>query len=317
MKSLRYILLLFLPLAAQIHAQNSNIPELLGYPSDTKLLIIHGDDIGLSHSTNMAVIKAFEEKGITSGSMMVPCPWSSEFAEYAKSHPGLDIGIHFTINSEWKYYKFGGILSQCEIPSLLDKNGHFYPTVEQVAMAAKPEEMEKELRAQIDRAIAMGIQPTHLDSHMGSMYVTPLLFRVVVKVAREYGLPVSLPYNLLGPVAPFLKNELTPGMVGVDNFLMLQGNAVKGDWVIMYNDIVNAVKPGLNEIVVHLSYDNDEMRAIAVDHEDYGSAWRQKDLDLVTSDAFKKLLKENNIQLVTWKQIQDAVYPDKKKSTVQ
>ncbi|HLO57671.1 MAG TPA: polysaccharide deacetylase family protein [Bacteroidales bacterium] len=291
--------------------QHRSVTELLGYPADTKLLIIHADDIGLSHSTNMAVINAFENQSITSGAVMVPCPWFPEFAAYFREHNSLDIGIHFTLNSEWKYYRTGGVLPSTEIPNLLDKDGYLFPTVEQVALFARPEQVEKELRAQIDRAIAMGVKPSHLDSHMGSMYVNPVIFRIAVKVAKEYGLPISLPFNLLGPVAPFLKSEVTPDMVGVDNFFMLDGNAVNGDWMKMYTDIVKSLKPGLNEIVVHLSYDNDEMKAVAIGQEAYGSAWRQKDLNLVNSPEFKQLLKDNQVVLMTWRQIQKALYPEK------
>jgi chitin disaccharide deacetylase len=288
--------------------QKTNIPELLGYPANTKLLIIHADDMGLSHSTNAAVIKAFENGCITSGSIMIPCPWAPEIAAYVKAHPTVDVGIHFTTNAEWKYYKCGGVLPSSEIPSLLDKDGNFYPTLQQVALLAKPEEVEKELRAQIDWALAHGVQPTHLDSHMGSMYVSPAIFRVALKVASEYKLPVSLPFNLVNTAAPILVKEITPDMIGVDNFIMLPGEALNGDWKTMYTQMINSLVPGLNELIVHLSYDNDEMKAIAIDHEDYGSAWRQKDLDMVCSDEFKKLLKDNNVQLVTWKQVQEAVY---------
>ena len=302
-------ILLILSFIQVFSQQQRNIPELLGYPAATKLLIIHADDIGLSHSTNMAVINAFENGSITSGSVMVPCPWFPEFAAYFKEHNDLDVGIHFTLNAEWKYYKFGGILPACDIPSLLDPLGHFFPTIQQVAFAAKPDQLEKELRAQIDRAIALGVNPSHLDSHMGSMYVNPVIFKTVMKVASEFKLPVSLPFNLVEPVAPFLIKEITPDMVGVDNFMMLDDNAINGNWMKMYSDMVQALKPGLNEIVVHLSYDNDEMKAIAADHENFGSAWRQKDLDLVNSAEFKKLLKDNQIQLVTWRQIQKALYP--------
>jgi len=309
MRALISFLFVFSTLLYANGQQRRNINELLGYPEDTKLLIIHADDIGLSHSTNRAVIDAFESHSITSGSVMAPCPWFPEFAAWAKNQAGLDVGIHFTLNSEWKYYKFGGVLSACDIPGLLDMEGHFWPTVQQVAIAAKPEQMEKELRAQIDRALALGLKPTHLDSHMGSMYVNPVIFRTAVKVAKEYGLPVSLPYNLLEPVAPFLKSEVTQDMVGVDNFLMLNGSDLNGDWIKMYTDIIKNLVPGLNEIVVHLAYDDDEMKAICVDHEEYGSTWRQKDLDLVSSNEFKALLQRNNIKLVTWKEIQEKVYP--------
>jgi len=303
-----------LALGLTMHAfgqTQKNTAEKLGFPVDTKLLIIHADDMGLSHSTNQAVINAFENKAITSGSIMVPCPWFSEIAEYVKKHPGLDVGIHFTLNAEWKFYKWNGVMPDNQIPGLISKDGYFYPAIEPLIFAAKPDEIEKELRAQIDRAIAFGIKPTHLDSHMGSMFVTPALFRTALKVGRAYQLPVFFPMNEIKKIVPALINDVEPGMIVVDNFLMLPGEAVNGDWNAMYRDFVKALIPGLNEIVVHLSYDNDEMQAIALEHEDYGSAWREKDLNVILGEAFQRLLKENQVQLITWKQIQDIMYPPK------
>ena len=311
-KAMLRFYLLCLALFLSIHAfgqAQKNTAEKLGFPADTKLLIIHADDMGLSHSTNQAVIKAFESKAITSGSVMVPCPWFPEIAEYVKTHPGLDVGIHFTLNAEWKYYKWNGVMSDNQIPGLIAKNGYFYPAIEPLIFAAKPDEVEKELRAQIDRAIAFGIKPTHLDSHMGSMFVTPALFRTALNVGREYQLPVFFPMNEIKKIVPALIKEVEPGMIVVDNFLMLPGEAVNGDWHAMYRNFIAALIPGLNEIVVHLSYDNEEMKAIAVGHEDYGSSWREKDLNVILGKAFQDLLRENNVQLVTWKQIQDIMYP--------
>lgn len=290
--------------------QTRDVNELLGYPSGTKLLIIHADDMGMSHSTNAAVIHAFETGSITSGSIMVPCPWFAEMAAWVRDNPQTDVGIHSTLTAEWKYYRFAGVLPVTDIPSLTGKDGYFYPTLQQVALHASPSEVEKELRAQISKATAYGIKPTHLDNHMGSIYVTPEIFRAALRVAREYKLPLSLPMNLLEPVAPFLKNEIPADMVAVDNFMMLGSADMAGDWYNMYSGMISKLVPGLNEIVVHLSYDNDEMRAIAIDHEDFGATWRQKDLDLVTSERFKKLLKDNNVKLITWRDIQQAMYPE-------
>jgi hypothetical protein len=145
---------------------------------------------------------------------------------------------------------------------------------------------------------------------MGSMFVTPALFRTALKVAKEYRIPLFVPVNEIKRIAPFLISEIPNELITIDNFQMVPGEAVKGDWKAMYADFIKKITPGLNEIVVHLSYDNDEMKGIAQDHEDYGSAWRQKDLDLVTSDGFKKLLSDNHIQLVTWRQVQNAMYPE-------
>lgn len=286
-----------------------NTAERLGYAADAKLLIIHADDMGMSHSTNLAVIKAFENKAVTSGSVMVPCPWFPEIAAYVKDHPSIDVGIHFTLNAEWKHYKWDGILPASVIPSLITPQGYFHSSLAPMVFGVRPEEVEKELRAQIDKAIAYGIRPTHLDNHMGSMYVTPALLRVALKVAREYKLPVFLPMNVAKQSAPFLLQEITPDLIVVDNFMMLPGEAVNGDWKAMYADFVKALVPGLNEIVVHLSYDNEEMRAIAEGHEDYGSSWRQKDLDLLLSAEFKKMLSDNQVQLVSYRDIQQLMYP--------
>ncbi len=292
-----------------LFAQQKNTAELLGYPADSKLLIIHADDLGLSHSTNMAVIKAFENKAVTSASVMVPCPWFPEIADYVRDHPDLDVGIHFTLNAEWKFYKWKGVAASDEIPSLIAKDGYFNASLQPLFSGAKPDEVEKELRAQIDMAIANGIKPTHIDSHMGSMFISPALFRVAIRMAHEYKIPLFIPLNEVKKSVPFLTGEIPPDIISVDNFQMLPGEAVKGNWNDMYTEFIRKLIPGLNEIVVHLSFDNDEMQAIARGQEEYGSAWRQKDLDLVLSDSFKKLIKENHIQLVTWRQIQQVMYP--------
>jgi predicted glycoside hydrolase/deacetylase ChbG (UPF0249 family) len=130
--------------AVQASAQQT-LAEKLGFAADAKLLIIHADDIGLAQSVNDATNSAFASCGITSGSIMVPCPWFIDFAEHFKSHPDLDVGIHITLTSEWDYYKFGGILPSTEIPSLLDENGYFYPTTQEVGQHADPVEAEKEI----------------------------------------------------------------------------------------------------------------------------------------------------------------------------
>jgi predicted glycoside hydrolase/deacetylase ChbG (UPF0249 family) len=152
-----------------------NLAERLGYDADAKLLIVHADDIGLARAVNAATARAFESGGITSGSVMVPCPWFPDFAAYYRDHQPMDVGIHITLTAEWDYYKWGGVSPAGEIPSLLDDYGHFYPTEAAVAQHAVPAEVEREARAQIERAMALGIEPTHLDTHMGTMVVTPAL----------------------------------------------------------------------------------------------------------------------------------------------
>jgi predicted glycoside hydrolase/deacetylase ChbG (UPF0249 family) len=297
-------LLITLSLSSQ---GNKNLAELLGYPRDSKLLIIHADDMGLAHSVNSASIKAFDNKGITSGSIMVPCPWASEISAYAKDHPGLDIGIHLTLTSEWDLYKWGGISPSDQIQSLLDKNNYFYPSVEELGKMVKAAEAEKELRAQIDRAIASGVQPTHLDTHMGSVLANPELIKIYLNLSEVYNLPVLFPRAYLSWFQPDMAKSMGSKIFLLDNLFMLEPKMISGKWIDAYKKGIEAMKPGLNEMIVHLALDNEEMQAITKGHNDYGSAWRQHDLDLISSPEFKELLKANHIILIGWRQIRDLM----------
>ncbi|NEW82849.1 MAG: ChbG/HpnK family deacetylase [Mariniphaga sp.] len=243
------IVALFACTIAGYTQESKNLAEKLGHPKNSKLLIIHADDLGLSHSTNVAAIKAFESKSITSGSVMVTCPWISEMAEYAKNHPGHDIGIHLTLTSEWKFYKWSGISGPDKIPSVLNNVGLMYATNEEVGKTAKPAEVEIELKAQIERAIAMGIQPTHLDNHMGSLLANHELIKIYFKLAEEYHLPILIPSVYLGYMPPEISNLLGPNIVKVDNLFMLTPEMISGKWIDSYQKFIVAMKPGLNEMM--------------------------------------------------------------------
>jgi predicted glycoside hydrolase/deacetylase ChbG (UPF0249 family) len=307
---MKKLILLFVSLVITLGVSSQatkNLAELLGYPKDSKLLIIHADDMGLSHSVNTACVEAFDNKGITSGSIMMPCPWALEMATYVKDHPGLDVGIHLTLTAEWDMYKWGGLTSSDHISSLLDKYGYFYSTVEALGKVAKGEEAAKELRAQIDRAIALGVQPTHIDTHMGSVMANPELIKVYLDLSDEYHLPILFPRSYLSMLPPDLAKILNSKIYLLDNLFMLEPGMITAKWIDPYVKAIEAMKPGLNDIIIHLAYNNPEMQAITKGHDDYGSAWRQHDLDMVLSDEFKDLLKKNNIILITWRQIKDVM----------
>jgi len=284
-----------------------NLAELLGYPKDSKLLIIHADDMGLAQSVNAATIKAFDNNGITAGSIMVPCPWADDIIAYVKDHPGLDVGIHLTMTAEWNHYKWDGITSSDQIASLLDKNGYFYASNEELGKTVKGEEAERELKAQIDKVIASGIRPTHIDTHMGSVLANPELVKIYLNLSDTYNLPVLFPRFYLSMFQPDMAKVLGKKIFLLDNLFMLDPGMIKDNWVDAYKKGLSEMKPGLNEMIVHLSYDTDEMRAISAGHDDYGSLWRQKDLDLVLSKEFQDLIRENDIILIGWHQIRDLM----------
>lgn len=165
---------------------------------------------------------------------------------------------------------------------------------------ATPAEVEKEIRAQVELALKVGIRPTHLDSHMGTLFI-PAYFPVYVKVAREYGLPFLAARV---PGAPAVQLALLKDSDILPDAIEIAGPTVKPEnWTSYYVGLAHSLKPGLTELIVHLAYDDGEMQAITAGHPDYGSAWRQRDFNVITGPEFHKALEENGVTLVGWKAI--------------
>ena len=292
--------------ASSLPAQTRTVAERLGYPRDAKLLILHADDLGFAHSANAASFDALDKGVISSASIMMPTPWITEVAAYARAHPDADLGLHLTLTSEWDTYRWGSVESKDKVPSLLDPDGTFPNNDSVVAARAKQAEIELELRAQIQRAVALGIRPTHLDSHMGSLFTTPALLATYVKLAHEYHLPfLALRTNPFGgPPMPLAPNDI-PLDALIQAFEV--GSAEK--WKEFYLNAIANLKPGLTEIIVHLGHDDAELQAVTVNQEPWGSAWRQRDCDVVNSPEFKKALRDNKIILIKWRDLQKLVQP--------
>jgi predicted glycoside hydrolase/deacetylase ChbG (UPF0249 family) len=256
----------------------------------------------VSHSENAASIAALETGLVNSGSVMVPCPWFPEIAAYAKAHPELDLGLHLTLTSEWKYYKWKSVLGS-EVQSLHGPDGFLTDGSVNLAQTARIDEVEKELRAQIDRAIQFGIDPTHLDSHMGMLFQSSALVNTYIKLGREYKIPVML------------NNEIIKGFnvqtsdkdVILDKIITAMPSDFKAGMKSFYANMLNTLSPGVTCLLIHVAYDDPEMKAITVDHPDWGAAWRQADFDFFTSDECRKILKDQKIQLITWKEIRDKI----------
>jgi predicted glycoside hydrolase/deacetylase ChbG (UPF0249 family) len=291
------ILLLY---ASTLPAQTRTVAERLGHPAGAKLLILHADDLGFAHSANVASFDALDRGAISSASVMVPTPWIAEVAAYAKAHPNADLGLHLTLTSEWQTYRWGSVESTDKVPSLLDSAGTFPSDVPPVAAKAKPLEVERELRAQIERALALGIRPTHVDSHMGALFSTPELFATYVKVARDY----RLPFLALGVPDAAFRASLADTDVLLDAVIVAGPDVPRDKWKAFYLNAIANLKPGLTEMIVHLGRDDAELQAVTVNHEPYGSAWRQRDYDVVTSPEFRKALQDHHVIVVTWRDVQ-------------
>ncbi|GAB4233793.1 MAG: hypothetical protein Kow00109_06640 [Acidobacteriota bacterium] len=284
----------------------SSLAGRLGYGPDAKLLIIHADDLGLAHSVNRASFEALRKGAVSSASIMMPCPWVREVVEFQTAHPEADIGLHLTLNSEWRWLKWGPVASRDRVPGLLDPFGFLWPSVEETVARATAAEVETELRAQIELAYALGLRPTHLDTHMGTVLRSKEFLEVYLKLGREYRLPVFLarPWLNLAPYAQELaaeQPELLDGTTG------LFQNPGAGGWPEAYAAMIRRLQPGVTQMIVHLAYDDEEMRGVAHEHPDFGSAWRQADFDTVTSEAFRQVLRDEGVRLITWRDIGRAL----------
>ncbi|MCW5922984.1 MAG: polysaccharide deacetylase family protein [Saprospiraceae bacterium] len=280
------------------------LPERLGYSKDAKLLIIHADDLAVAHSENQASFKAMKEGSVNSASVMVPCPWLPEVAAYAKANPNHDLGLHLTLTSEWKHFKWGPVSDCGELGGLVDSNGYFFDNCTSFASQAKPEAVEAELRAQIEKAKAMGIEPTHLDSHMGCLFFqNPTLFGIYLKIGREYGIPTMVGRDLLSMLPDPFKQAMTEKDIVLDRILSASPDDYQKGMANYYTSVLQNLQPGVSIILIHTAYDDAEMKGVSIDHPDWGAAWRQADYDFFTSDACRNLLKEQNIQLITWREI--------------
>jgi chitin disaccharide deacetylase len=288
---------------ANAQAQKS-LAERLGYPAGARLLIIHADDLAVAHSENRASFKAMGEGMVNSASIMVPCPWLVEVAEYAKAHPGHDLGLHLTVTSEWKHYKWGPVASRADVAGLTDGHGYFYDNCAAFAANARPDEVEIELRAQIERAKAMGIEPTHFDSHMGCLFFsTPEIFEIYLKLGREYGVPTLVSRDMMGLLPESFRQAITDEDIVIDRIFSASPEDYKTGMAAYYEKVIRSMEPGVSELIIHTAFDDEEMQGVTVDHPDWGAAWRQADFNFFAGDACRKIIEEEGIKLITWREI--------------
>jgi len=290
-------------------AQNATrtVQERLGYPATARLLIIHADDLGMAHSVNRAIFEALEKHWVSSASILVVCPWVPEVATWAKAHPDADLGIHLALNSEWTPFRWGPVSAKDQVPSLLDAQGYMPLLEEQVVGHAKPQEVERELRAQIERAQQLGITISHLDPHMGTLLDSAPLLEVYRRIGHELTLPLRLTDSPDQRIPPGASIPLPADEQLLSGVFQMEPGVAVDQWFDYYRKTLSPLKPGVYQLVVHLAYADPEIRAATLGHPDWGAAWRQTDLDTVSSSQFQQFLKEQGFVLITWKELAKAL----------
>jgi chitin disaccharide deacetylase len=263
-------------------------PIVSAQSSSSVSLIIRTDDVGMSHSVNLAMQRLVSTGLPVSVSVMFACPWYQEAVEILKQHPNASVGIHLVLNSEWKNYRWGPVAGSAAVPSLVDENGFFFPSSEALHQRnPNIAEVETELRAQIERALRSGVKIDYVDYHMGTAVRYPEFQAVTERLAQEYGLGMSHYFG---------ETEDSPQYFAPPNRKM--------DSLLV---LINRMKPGLNMVITHVGIDDAELGALLDMNTDQPlpdmSKNRQGELTALTSARFSAALKARNIVLLTYRDV--------------
>jgi predicted glycoside hydrolase/deacetylase ChbG (UPF0249 family) len=272
----------------------SSLAERLGYSPEDRLLIINCDDLGSCHAANVGTYEALRDGIATSATLMVPCPWARDAAS---RYRGEDVGVHLTLNAEHDLYRWGPITHG---PSLLDGDGGFPRTVDDVWEHADLDEVRRELWAQVERAILWGFDVSHLDSHMGTMQLRPEFFDVYLDLAVQLGLPLRLSgassERAIG--FPFRRLAAEEGVVFPDHFVPVRGGVGSRRTI---ERVIGELRPGVTEVYVHPAVDTPELRALS---EDWPA--RVDDHDLVANDrSLRSLLERTGVTRIGYRPLRD------------
>ncbi|CAN5560070.1 carbohydrate deacetylase [soil metagenome] len=271
----------------------TTLAERLGYGADDRLLIVNCDDLGLSHSANVAVYEALRTGIATSASLMVPCPWARSAAA---RYRGEDVGVNLVLNAEHDLYRWGPIT---RAPSLLDGDGGFPRTVQDMWDHADLDELRRECRAQIERAILWGFDVSHLDSHLSALQLRPEFFDVYLELAVDFGLPMRLSgaSTERGIGFPFRRLAAEEGVVFPDHFVAPRGAGSRRSIERLLSDL----RPGVTEVYVNPAVDAAELRAITD-----GWAALVDDHHLVTYDGeLRVMLQRAGVHLIGYRELRD------------
>ncbi|MES1220326.1 MAG: polysaccharide deacetylase family protein [Bacteroidota bacterium] len=305
---------------------DSTYAERLGFPKGAKVVIVHVDDVGMSFDSNEGAIAAMTKGIATSCSVMMPCPWVPAYVHYLKEHPSTDAGLHLTLTSEWNEYRWVPLSGKPKVSGLVDKEGALWHSVEDVVAHATPDEVETEMRAQVERAKEIGFEPTHMDSHMGTLFATPDFLQRYVKLAMEYHIPVMFPAGhaaLISKLQGFNEAQMQ-AIRALGKQLWNAGLPVLDDiynesygWELpkgtpvtdanlqkmkteKYKKAFQAMKPGITYLIMHCTQPSN-----LFEHISGSGATRKGDLLAMMNPELKKYVEQEHIILVSWRELSE------------
>ena len=289
---------------------HANWAEKLGFPKGKKVIILHADDIGMCDEANKAAFEILDANYIQSAAGMPPCPNFEDFISWAKEHPEEDLGLHLTLTSEWKTYRWATVTDTADVPGLIDPEGKMWHEVPDVVMHASAEEVEKEIRAQIEKSIALGYRPDHIDTHMGTLYGSYDYVKAFFKVAQEYKIPANvIDLSDSETVSKFkeagypiddrwisLASEYT--LPKLDNFTSVPTGKTYDEKIQNFKNLINALKPGITEIIFHPSVDTENLKTIT-------NSWQQRvwEYEMFSDPELIHFFEEEDIVFTNWKEI--------------
>lgn len=275
-----------------------NTNHLLGYPAGARLLIINADDFGMCHAVNEAIMRALPGGIVTSTTVMVPCPWSRHALGFLAGHPDISFGVHLTVICDWAGYRWGPVTCRERVPSLVNRDGHFYNFDQMPAFLAGVDlgELATEFRAQIETVLATGLKPTHLDWHCLRLDGWDAVSEVMLELAREYELALRV------IVRSQIARVRSLGLPANDGGFLDSYLVDSADKVAHYTNLLRDLPAGLSEWAVHPGFDFPELAALHADD----SRIRRTDYDFLMSQKVKDVISEEGIILLDYRALQDV-----------
>jgi predicted glycoside hydrolase/deacetylase ChbG (UPF0249 family) len=283
--------------------------EKLGYDAEARVLILHADDIGMCYEANEAAKRQLSDGVIQSAAMMVPCPWFNEIAAWYKDHPEHCMGLHLALTSEWRSYRWGPVSNARDVPGLIDEEGYLWRGVRGVATHASGAEVETEIRAQVERALSRGIKPSHIDTHMGTLYARPDYTAAYMKVAEEYHIPAMVIEMSPHTIQKFRKQgypmdekmlELIKAykLPKLDDFGSLESAPTYDEKIDKFYQQVRGLQPGITELIFHPSVETEGLTKTT-------GSWQQRvwEAAMFHDPKVQQFLESEGVVFTNWKEM--------------